>query len=99
MPKNRPNAGVWLVRNRNGTVTFVEHRLMALLQYSPQSKRAVTAPVGTAIRSQTSTRQSSRNAPLRNLAGAKGEIVSVFPGRMDYFFDVFRGISMTSGRG
>jgi hypothetical protein len=28
MPKNRPNAGVWLVRNRNGTVTFVEHRLM-----------------------------------------------------------------------
>jgi hypothetical protein len=95
MPKNRTNAGVWLVRNRNGTVTFVEHRLMAFLQYSPQSKRAVTAPVGTAIRSQTS----SRNAPLRNLAGAKGEIVSVFPGRMDYFFDVFRGISMTSGRG
>jgi hypothetical protein len=31
---------VWLVRNRNETVTIVEHRIMALLQFSSALEKA-----------------------------------------------------------
>jgi len=35
---------VWLVRNRNGIVTFVEDRIMAFLQFSSALEKAANAP-------------------------------------------------------
>jgi hypothetical protein len=35
---------VWLVRNRNGIVTFVENSLMAFPQFSPQVEKGHYRP-------------------------------------------------------
>jgi hypothetical protein len=81
-PENRPNAGVWLVRNRNGSVTFVENRIDGVFAIFLWGEKDA---------------EGGCQAPVR-FSQARRD-VSVFPGKMDYFFNVFRGISMTSGRG
>jgi hypothetical protein len=41
--KESPKAGGWQVRKRNGTVTLVEHRMMAFSQYFHGVEKAAQA--------------------------------------------------------
>jgi hypothetical protein len=43
--KESPKAGVWQVRKRNGSVTLVEHRMMAFSQYFPGVEKGRRRPL------------------------------------------------------